>query len=170
MRHVYNEYGAPVVEDYSATSAAAFRLWLQDRHTTLEALNAAWRTAFWGQRYGDWAHIDVPELAPSVSNPAQRLNLARFSDYALRACFIAERETFREHSKLSITTNFMVAACPSTDLWAWAREVDVVANDHYLTADDEAAQSRRPSGPPVTQLTSTPAAWSPGGRTPWRSC
>lgn len=137
--HVHNEYGAPVSEDYSATSAAAFRLWLQHRYGTLDALNAAWGTTVWGQRYDAWAHVDVPVLAPSVSNPAQRLDFARFSDHALRACFIAERDAIRAHSDIPITTNFMVAACPSTDLWAWAREVDVVSNDHYLTAADEDA-------------------------------
>src|SRR5690606_36611970 len=35
-----------------------------------------------------------------------------------------------------ITTNFMVIASLNTDLWAWAREVDIVSNDHYLTAAD----------------------------------
>lgn len=134
--HVHNEYGAPVAEDYSPASAAAFRAWLQDRYGTLDALNAAWGTAFWGQRYGRWEHVDVPRLAPSVTNPAQRLDFARFSDHALRACFIAERDAIRAHSDVPVTTNFMAAECPAVDLWRWAREVDVVADDHYLTAED----------------------------------
>src|SRR6478736_3161003 len=135
--HVHNEYGAPVSEDYSPSSAAAFGTWLQDRYGTLDALNAAWGTTFWGQRYGEWAHVDVPALAASAVNPAQRLDFARFTDHALRECFIAERDAIRAHSDVPITTNFMAGACPSTDLWAWGREVDVVSNDHYLTAADE---------------------------------
>ncbi|RHA37042.1 beta-galactosidase [Cellulomonas rhizosphaerae] len=135
--HVHNEYGAPVSEDYSPSSAAAFSTWLQDRYGTLDALNNAWGTAFWGQRYGSWSHVDVPAVAASVVNPAQRLDFARFTDHALRECFIAERDAIRAHSSVPITTNFMAGSCPSTDLWAWGREVDVVSNDHYLTAADE---------------------------------
>lgn len=29
----------------------------------------------------------------------------------------------------------MASSCPSIDYWRWSREVDVVANDHYLTAE-----------------------------------
>lgn len=135
--HVHNEYGAPVSDDYSPASAAAFRVWLQQRYGTLDALNRAWGTAFWGQRYGEWEHVQVPALAPSVVNPAQRLDFARFTDHALRECFVAERDAIRAWSDVPVTTNFMANECPATDLWAWGREVDVVSNDHYLTAADE---------------------------------
>lgn len=134
--HVHNEYGAPVSEDYSPSSAAAFRTWLRERYGSLDALNAAWGTAFWGQRYGEWEHVGVPAVAPSVVNPAQRLDFARFSDHALRECFRAERDAIRARSDVPVTTNFMATACPSTDLWEWAREVDVVSDDHYLDAAD----------------------------------
>ncbi|NDL55738.1 beta-galactosidase [Phytoactinopolyspora mesophila] len=137
MWHVHNEYGAPVGQDYSEAAVGAFREWLRDRYRTLDALNDAWGTAFWGQSYGDWEHVGAPAATPSVANPAQSLDFARFTDHQLRACYIAERDAIREHAQQPITTNFMANECPTTDLWAWAHEVDIVSNDHYLTAADE---------------------------------
>ncbi len=135
--HVHNEYGAPVGEDFSVHAQTAFRDWLRARYGTLDGLNAAWGTRFWGQVYGDWQEVGVPSATPSVANPAQRLDFARFSDAMLRECFVAERDAIRAHSALPVTTNFMAVACPATDLFAWGREVDIVSNDHYLWAADE---------------------------------
>lgn len=138
MWHVHNEYGAPVGESYDAHSVVAFRRWLGDRYGTIDALNNAWGTAFWGQRYQDWSEIDAPRLAASVTNPAQRLDFARFTSNALLECFVAERDIIRAHTpQLAVTTNFMASSCPAIDYWRWAREVDVVSNDHYLTAERE---------------------------------
>ncbi|GEL95574.1 beta-galactosidase [Cellulomonas composti] len=135
--HVHNEYGAPVGEDFSPAAVAAFREWLQERYGSLEGLNAAWGTAFWGQHYTAWEHVGAPAATASVANPAQRLDFARFTDHQLRACFVIERDAIRAHATQPITTNFMATECPTTDLWAWAGEVDLVSNDHYLTAADE---------------------------------
>lgn len=136
MWHVHNEYGVPVGEDYSPAAVRAFRGWLQERYGVLGALNDAWGTTFWGQRYDDWEHIGAPAEAPSVVNPAQRLDFARFVNHQILECFRSERDAIRGHSDLPVTTNFMVNASLTTDLWAWAREVDIVSNDHYLTAAD----------------------------------
>jgi beta-galactosidase len=135
--HVHNEYGAPVSECYSAESTQAFRNWLRDRYGSLDALNQAWGTTFWGQRYGEWDHVSAPVVSASVVNPAQRLDFARFTSDALLQCFVAERDAIRaECPDIPITTNFMAGTCPSVDLWKWADEVDIVANDHYLVAAD----------------------------------
>ncbi|GAA2749109.1 beta-galactosidase [Amnibacterium kyonggiense] len=136
MWHVHNEYGAPVSESYDAHSVLAFRAWLQRRYGSLDALNAAWGTRFWGQMYGFWDEIDAPRQAATVVNQTQRLDFARFSSDALLECFVGERDAIRRHTPdLPITTNFMATNCPSVDYWKWAREVDVVANDHYLKAE-----------------------------------
>jgi len=136
MWHVHNEYGAPVSESYDDHSVRAFRTWLRSRYGTLDALNTAWGTTFWGQRYGTWDEIDAPRTAATTVNQAQRLDFARFTSDALLACYTAERDVIRKHTPdLAVTTNFMATNCPSLDYWKWAREVDVVANDHYLAAE-----------------------------------
>lgn len=134
--HVHNEYGVPVGHDYSAHALPAWQRWLQDRYRSLDALNDAWGTRFWGQRYGEWDEIWLPALAPSAVNPSQQLDFARFSDDMLRECYRLERDAIRSYSSLPITTNFMAYSHPGTDLWKWAREVDIVSNDNYLVAAD----------------------------------
>ncbi|GAB6903246.1 beta-galactosidase [Kineosporia succinea] len=139
--HVHNEYGAPVSECYCEVSAQAFRGWLQTRYGTLEALNASWGTAFWGQTYREWSQVGVPAQSATSTNPAQRLDFARFSSDELLGCFTRERDVLHELAPgIPVTTNFMATNCPSMDLWKWAAEVDVVANDHYLWAADPDAQ------------------------------
>ena len=133
--HVHNEYGTPVTESYDDASVAAFRTWLARRYGTLDGLNDAWGTNFWGQRYGQWEEIDAPRQSGTASNPAQRLDFARFSSEALLECYRIERDAIREHAAQPITTNFMAITCPSVDLWQWADEVDIIANDHYLVAE-----------------------------------
>ena len=50
------------------------------RYGTLDALNEAWGTAFWGQRYGDVGRDrPAPRRRRRVGNPAQRLDYKRFA-------------------------------------------------------------------------------------------
>lgn len=136
MWHVHNEYGAPVSDSYDDYSVAAFRLWLQERYVSLDKLNEAWGTTFWGQCYGEWGEIDAPRVAATVSNQAQRLDYRRFTSDALLECFIAERDVIRRFTPdVPVTTNFMATNCLSADYWKWSREVDIVSNDYYLVAE-----------------------------------
>ncbi|MYR84216.1 beta-galactosidase, partial [Streptomyces sp. SID685] len=136
--HVHNEYGSPVGACYCDGCAAHFRRWLAGRHGSVEAVNDAWGTAFWGQRYTDFEQIDPPRLTPGACNPAQQLDYRRFADATMRENFRAERDILHRLSPgIPVTTNFMTALsqCDSVDYWAWGREVDLVTNDHYLITD-----------------------------------
>lgn len=131
--HVHNEYGLPVNESFSQDAQEAFRRWTKDRYGTLDEVNRAWGTAFWGQTFGVWEDILPPMPSPSVINPSLELDWRRFSSDLILECYIAERDLLREFTPdIPITTNFH--SCPYVDQWRWAQEVDVVATDHYLTA------------------------------------
>src|SRR5215212_2155139 len=82
MWHVNNEYGCHVAECYCDASAEHFREWLSTRYGDLDALNEAWGTAFWSQRYGEWGEILPPRSAPTFANPTQQLDFRRFSSDA----------------------------------------------------------------------------------------
>lgn len=131
--HVSNELGCHNALCYCDVSAAAFRGWLCARYLTLDALNAAWGTAFWSQRYSAWEQILPPRLTLSATNPTQTLDFNRFSSDELLAHYRAEEEVLRRASDAPVTTNFMVAAhIRNQDYWTWAPSMDVIANDHYL--------------------------------------
>ncbi|MDU0291335.1 beta-galactosidase [Saccharothrix longispora] len=137
--HVNNEYGCHVARCYCDRCAAAFRAWLRARHGTLDALNEAWGTAFWSQRYTAWEQVLPPRATPSFGNPGQLLDFDRFSSDALLELFKAERDVLREVTPdVPVTTNFMVTwTFGALDYWKWAAEVDFVSNDHYTRAEDD---------------------------------
>ncbi|MFI6320204.1 beta-galactosidase [Nonomuraea sp. NPDC050556] len=137
MWHVHNEYGAPLGECYCPASVHAWRDWLRTRYASLDALNEAWGTTFWGQTYGEWAEIDAPRWSHTVVNPAQRLDYARFANHEHLAHYRLQRSLLAGTGK-PVTTNFAgTVNCKSMDLWSWAPELDVIANDHYLVAERE---------------------------------
>ncbi len=134
--HINNEYGCHVAESFDDDSAAAFRVWLEDRYGTVPALNEAWGTSFWSQTYGAWDEVSPPAAAPTFLNPTQQLDWRRFSSDALLSLYRMERDILREVTPdMPATTNFMGTFKP-VDYWRWASEVDVVANDSYPDPGD----------------------------------
>ncbi|OKJ26509.1 beta-galactosidase [Streptomyces sp. CB01580] len=132
--HVSNELGCHNVYDFSDDAARAFRSWLRARYGTLGALNHAWGTAFWSQRYTDWEQILPPRLAASHPNPTQQLDFKRFSSDALKDYLRAERDILKEITPdVPVTTNFMVMGETKGMNYAdWAEEIGFVSNDHYV--------------------------------------
>lgn len=129
--HVNNEYACHVSECFCDESARYFRRWLQQRYGSLDALNAAWGTAFWSQQYGDWDEIQPPRAAPTFPNPGQQLDWRRFSSDALLECFELELAILRELTPdVPVTTNFMLNFKP-LDYWSWAAREDLVSLDAY---------------------------------------
>ena len=142
MWHVHNEYGSPIGACFCDASAAAFREWLTAKYQTLDALNAAWTATFWGQLYTAWEQIDTPKRTPMADvNPAHRLDFARFTSDSTLELYTRQRDVIKARLSAAgrggvpVTTNFQLVNCKSMDFWAWAREVDVAANNHYLTAE-----------------------------------
>ncbi|MFJ4327909.1 beta-galactosidase [Streptomyces tricolor] len=160
--HVHNEYGVPVSACYCASCAAHFRRWLADTYGTVDAVNEAWGTAFWGQRYTDFAQINPPRATPTVGNPGQALDYRRFADATIRENFRAERDILHRLSPgVPVTTNFMTALsqCDSMDYWAWGREVDLVTNDHYLITDGRRTHVNLAMAADLTRSVAGGAPW-----------
>ena len=135
--HVHNEYGTSC---FCAHCEHAFRNWLRERHGDLDALNDAWSTAFWSQRYGRWDEILPPRATQYRSNPAQELDYRRFLSDSMVRHFREQRNVLA--GQAPVTTNFVLGDWVPVDHASFAREVDLVAVDHYPSTVD-AAQAER---------------------------
>lgn len=131
MWHVDNEYGCHIGECFCDNSAAAFREWLKQRYATLEKLNFAWGSAFWGQLYGDWNEVQPPRRSPAYTNPTQQLDWARFSSDSWLVCFDEQKTILKAVTpNLPVTTNFM-GFHKNVDYFKFSPHEDVVSQDSY---------------------------------------
>lgn len=91
--HVSNEYGG---DCYCENCERAFRVWLQKRYGTIDAVNEAWDTAFWGHTFYDWEDIVLPDLRSEhfcgerTTFQGISLDYRRFMSDSILACYKAE--------------------------------------------------------------------------------
>ncbi|WP_166847152.1 beta-galactosidase [Isoptericola sp. BMS4] len=161
MWHVSNELGGGNGHCYCDVSAAAFRNWLKSRYGSVDKLNEAWGTAFWGHHYGTFDHI-LPPRGNDAKNPSLMLDFDRFSSDELLEHYRAERAVLKEVTPdLPVTTNFMVGAEPdAVDYARWAPHMDILANDHYTRSSDPVPQQDVAfSGDRMRSLTTDRRPW-----------
>ncbi|MGC9356562.1 MAG: beta-galactosidase [Anaerolineae bacterium] len=130
-----NEFGAhDTARCYCKQCVTAFRDWLRDRYRTLEALNKAWGTLFWGQVYTDWNQIAPPALTVTEPNPSHTLDYYRFSSDTYVSYQQLQLDILRKRVDPAqfITTNLM-GIFTDLDYHDLARPLDFVSWDSYPT-------------------------------------
>jgi beta-galactosidase len=128
--HLSNEYGGA---DYGPESIAAFRQWLRRKfHDDLDALNAAYWSAFWSHTFRDWEEIDAPgDPYGEISMPGLTVDWRRFVTDQTIEFMTNEAAPLRELSPhVPITTNLM-GLDPRTDYRKLAPHLDFVSWDSY---------------------------------------
>ena len=135
--HINNEYNTGC---YCENCEKAFRLWLKRKYKTLEAVNAAWNTEFWGHTFYDWDEIVAPNnLSDGMGSGWVRktafagisIDYDRFLSDSLLENYKMERDAIREYDKTTpITTNLM-GTYKGLDYFKWAKEMDIVSWDNY---------------------------------------
>lgn len=137
--HVSNEFGG---ECYCERCEQAFRGWLREKYGTLEALNHAWNTAFWGHTFYDWEEIVVPDLRSEhfatdrTMFQGISLDYRRFQSDAMLECYKLERDVIKKVlPQAKVTTNLMGFYKP-LDYFKWAKEMDFVSWDNYPSNED----------------------------------
>ncbi|WP_405372525.1 MULTISPECIES: beta-galactosidase [unclassified Microbacterium] len=128
MWHIGNEYHAHCFCDLCD---AAFREWLASRYESLAALNEAWGTMFWSQRYSEWNQVHVPRPVRGSVNPARELDFSRFVSDVQADLVRAERAILQAATPGIPTTTNLLQNYPLGDYRRWSDAWDVVAFDSY---------------------------------------
>jgi beta-galactosidase len=137
--HISNEYGGLC---YCDNCRDAFRTWLKNKYKTIDALNEAWNTAFWGHTYYDWDDIVVPSHLSErwpvnrTSCQIQTIDYYRFQSDSLLDCFCLEADAIKKITPhIPVTTNFM-GTYMELDYHKWAPHLDFISWDNYPSPDE----------------------------------
>ena len=130
--HISNEYGgnSAGADCHCPYCQAAFRAWLKEKYGTLDKLNDAWWTGFWGNLYTEWEQIESPSVIGEGVLHGLVLDWKRFTSEQLLNFCKEEIRIVKQHSELPVTVNMMGAFKP-LNYFKWAKEVDFVSWDNY---------------------------------------
>ncbi|MCR5321115.1 MAG: beta-galactosidase [Lachnospiraceae bacterium] len=140
--HISNEYGG---DCYCENCEKGFRKWLKEKYGSIEAVNKAWNTTFWGHTFYDFEEIVAPNLLSEEGEWGGRchtmfqgisLDYRRYMSDAMLDMYKMERDAIRKIvPKAAITTNLMGFYKP-LDYRKWAKEMDFVSWDNYPSPTD----------------------------------
>lgn len=140
--HISNEYGG---ECYCENCEKAFRVWLKKKYKTIDAVNHAWNTAFWGHTFYDWDEIVLPNLLSEHFEPERSqfqgitLDYKRFNSESILECYRLEYEAIKRVTPdIPVTTNLM-GFYKGLDYKMWAKYMDVISWDNYPANEDSPA-------------------------------
>lgn len=132
--HISNEYGG---ECYCENCEKAFRVWLKEKYHTIDEVNRAWDTAFWGHTFYDFDDIVVPNhLSEHWGNDRTTfqgisLDYKRFNSESLLNAFRLEYDAIQAITPdIPITTNLMGTYQP-LDYQMWGKYMDFISWDNY---------------------------------------
>ncbi|MGN0395299.1 MAG: beta-galactosidase [Coprococcus sp.] len=141
--HISNEFSG---DCYCDNCEKKFRAWLKDRYKTIDNLNKAWNTAFWGHTFYEWDEIVIPDERSEHWGDNRTvfqgisIDYRRFMSDIILDCYKLERDVIKSViPDASVTTNLMGFYKP-LDYFKWAKEMDFVSWDNYPSVNDSYAQ------------------------------
>lgn len=127
-----NEYGChETIRCTCPSCEREFQRWLEARYGSLAALNAAWGTTFWSQRYTDWSQILPPRPAPTGHNPGLVLDFDRFSSDTWVRFNREQAALLRRHAPGHRLTHNLMIYFFQFDHYELGKDLDVVSWDNY---------------------------------------
>ena len=134
MWHISNEYCG---DCHCDLCQERFRQWLKEKYGTIEALNAAYWSAFWSHSYNDFSQIESPSPIGELGVHALNLDWNRFVTHQTIDFYKHEIQPMRRLTPdVPCITNFMgevhiPGIFNGLDYSKFAKEVDIVAWDSY---------------------------------------
>jgi beta-galactosidase len=138
-----NEVGSP--QCFDPASRAAFQAWCWRKYHTLDALNAAWGTIFWGHTYQAWQEIPLPwNTLYDTSNPSLALDFDRFHSDSLHAYVDVQVAILRKAAPRQAITHNEMGMYSGVDYYDLNRSLDFVAWDNYPMGQKDYTQYAAP--------------------------
>ena len=141
--HISNEFGG---ECYCENCEKAFRVWLREKYKTIEKLNQAWDTAFWGHTFYDWDEVVSPNMCSEhfeenrTTFQGISLDYRRFMSDSILNCYVQERDAIKKVIPDAVITTNLMGAYKPLDYFKWAKEMDFVSWDNYPSNEDSYAK------------------------------
>ncbi|HEV3279074.1 MAG TPA: beta-galactosidase [Terriglobia bacterium] len=125
-----NELGGP--DCYDSLCRAAFQKWCRTKYGSLDAVNNAWGTIFWGHTYSDWAQIPLPwNTLYGVHNPSLELDYHRYFSDATRDFLVMQADILRQIAPGKAITHNEMGLFDNIDYSHLNTALDFVAWDNY---------------------------------------
>jgi beta-galactosidase len=124
-----NEIGGP--KCWCPSCERSFRDWLKERYQTLENLNRAWGTIFWGQEFSDWEEIPLPRPRHASHGPGIRLDHQRFHSSLVVGYHDMQVDVIRKLSPGKKITHNCMGFYNEVDYGELAKKLDFVSFDFY---------------------------------------
>jgi beta-galactosidase len=125
-----NELGGP--DCYDSLCQAAFQRWCRAKYGSLDAVNKAWGTIFWGHTYSAWSQIPLPwNTLYDVHNPGLELDYHRYFSDATRDFLVMQAETLRHIAPAKAITHNEMGLFDNLDYSHLNTAIDFVAWDNY---------------------------------------
>ena len=137
-----NELGNPIC--YDPFCRTAFQKWCRAKYQTLDALNKAWGTIFWGHTYLAWNEIPLPwNTLGEAHNPSLALDHRRFHSEATRDYLQLQVDLLRKLSPGKAITHNDMGMYDGVDYSQLNAPLDFVAWDNYPMFGEDYADYAR---------------------------